>query len=104
MTRIIDSILIDDDGANQSTELDQRVPVTAVASETGGLDRQHRSDMAVADGGQQSLKTWTGDAATRSSEIVVDNLHPRPAELLGTIGETVLPSLTFKIVCELIRG
>src|SRR5215468_7649936 len=27
MTRIIDSILVDDDGANQSTELDKRVPL-----------------------------------------------------------------------------
>jgi len=80
------------------------MPVAAVARETRGLDRQHRSDTAVADGGQQSLKAWTGDAAARSSEIVVDDLDNRPAELLGTIGKPILPPLTFKIVHELIRG
>jgi hypothetical protein len=74
------------------------------AGETRGLDRQHSPDTAVADGGQQSLKAWTGDATTRSSEIVVDDLDLRPAKLPGTIGKTILPPLTFKSVRELIRG
>ena len=104
MARIVNSVLVDDDGADQSTELDQRMPVAAVAGETRGLDRKHRADTAVADGGQQSLEAWTGDAATRSSEIVVDDLDSRPAELLGAIGKPILPPLTFKIVHELIRG
>ena len=104
MARIVDSILVDDDGADQSTELDQRMPVAAVAGETRGLDREHRPDTAVADGGQQSLKAWTGDATTRSSEIVVDDLDRRPAELLGAIGKPILPPLTFKIVHQLIGG
>ena len=34
MPRIVDSVLVDDNRSNQSTELDQRMPVTAVARQT----------------------------------------------------------------------
>jgi hypothetical protein len=83
MARIVDSVLVDEDGADQSTELDECVPVAAVAGETRSLDRKHRTDTTVTDCGQQSLKAWTGDAAARSSEIVIDDLDSRPAKLFG---------------------
>jgi hypothetical protein len=41
--KIVGSVLVDEDSADQSTELDQCMPVAAVASETGTLDRKHRS-------------------------------------------------------------
>ncbi len=104
MARIVDSVLVDDDGADQSTELDESMPVATIAGETRRLDRKHRTDTTVADCGQQSLEARTGNAAARSSEIVVDDLDSRPAKLLGAIGKPILPSLTFKIVHELIRG
>ena len=88
----------------QSTELDQRMPVAAITGKTRRLDREHSADTAVADRCEQPLEAWTGDAATRSSEIVVDDLDSRPAELLGAIGKPILPPLTFKIVHELIRS
>jgi len=103
MARIVDSVLVDEEGADQSTELDECVPVAAVAGETRSLDRKHRTDTTIADCRQQSLEAWTGDAAARSSEIVVDDLDSRPAKLLGTIGKPILASLAFKIVHELIR-
>jgi len=62
------------------------MPVAAVAGETRGLDRQHRPDTVVADGGQQSLKAWTGDATTRSSEIVVDDLDMLESERVRVPG------------------
>ena len=104
MARIVNSILVDDDGADQSTELDQSVPVAAVARETRSLDRKHRTDTAVADCGQQPFEAWPGYAAARSSKIVVDDLDSRPAKLLGAIGKPILPPLAFKIVHQLIRG
>jgi hypothetical protein len=45
---------------------------------------------------QQPLEAWTGDAAARSSEIVVDDLNSRPAKLLGAIGKPILSSLAFQ--------
>ncbi len=104
MARIVDSVLVDEDGADQSTELDECVPVAAVAGETRSLDRKHRTDTTVTDCGQQALEAWTGNAAARSSEIVVDDLDSRPAKLPGTIRKPILSSLAFKIVHELIRG
>ena len=104
MARIVDSVLVDEYGADQSTELDQCMPVAAVAGETRSLEREHRTDTTVTDCGQQSLEAWTSDAAARSSEIVVDDLDSHPAKLLGTIGKPILSSLAFKIVHELIRG
>jgi hypothetical protein len=44
MARIVDPVLVDEDGADQSTELDQRVPVASVAGETRSLDREHGTD------------------------------------------------------------
>ena len=102
MARIVDSVLVDDDGADQSTELDQRMPVAAVAGETRRLDREHSADAAVADRCQQPLEAGTGDAAARAAEIVVDDLDSGPAELLGAIGEPVLAPPALMIVHELI--
>ena len=104
MARIVDSVLVDDDGADQSTELDQRVPVAAVAGEARSLDRKHCTDATVTDRGQQPLEARTGDAAARSSEIVVDDFDSRPAKLPGAIGKTILPALALKVVHELIGG
>src|SRR5262249_38240501 len=73
-----------------------------VAGETRSLDRKHRTDTTVTDCGQQALEAWTGNAAARSSEIVVDDLDSRPAKLPGTISKHILSSLAFKIVHELI--
>ena len=102
MARIVDSVLVDDERADQSTELDQRVPVAAIAGKTRRLDREHGADTALADRGQQPLEAGTGDAAARSAEIVVDDLDVAPAKLLGAIGKAVLPAPALMIVRELI--
>src|SRR5229473_4818801 len=102
VARIIDSVLVYDDGPDQSTELDQRVPVAAVAGEAGGLDGEHGADACLADRRQQTLEARPSDAAARASEIVIDNLNGGPSELLGAIGEPVLAPLALLVVHELI--
>lgn len=104
MTRIVDSVLVDDDCADQSTELDQCMPVATVAGEPRGLDREYGADRAGADSGQQPLEPGTDNATTRASEIIVDDLDRAPAELLGAIGEPVLPTAALVIVGELVCG
>src|ERR1700758_4508687 len=104
MTRIVDSVLVDEDGADQSTELYQGVPVAAVTGETRSLDRENGADATGTDSGQQPLEAGTGDAAARSSEIVVDDLDSRPAKLPGAIGKPILPTLALEVVHELIGG
>src|SRR5258707_2321022 len=41
VSRTIDSVLVYDDGPDQSTELDQRVPVATVAGEAGGFGSEN---------------------------------------------------------------
>src|SRR5271166_4437144 len=47
MASIVDSVLVDDDGPDQSAELDQRMPVAAVAGEPGGFDREYGANAAT---------------------------------------------------------
>ena len=64
MARIVDSVLVDHERADQSTELDQRMPVAAITGKTRRLDREHSADTAVADRCEQPLEAGTRDAAT----------------------------------------
>ena len=90
MPSVVDPILVDDDGPDQSAELDQRMPVAAVAGEPGGFDREYGPDAPLADRRQQSLEAGARDAACRAAEIVIDNLNGSPAELFRATGKAVL--------------
>src|SRR5215470_14104934 len=100
--RIIDSVLVYDDGPDKSTELNQRVPVAAVTSQPRHFDREYRTDAAFADRGQQALEARPIDASARAAEVIVDDLDYSPAELPGTIGEPVLTPAALQIVQQLI--
>src|SRR5262245_61632451 len=102
MPRIVDSVLVDDDGPDQSTELDQRMPVSAVTGEPGGFDREYGSDTSLADRREQTLEARPVNAAARAAEIIIDDLDDGPAELLGAIGEPILASPALLVVHELI--
>ena len=62
MPRIIDAVLIYDDGSDKSTELNQRVPVATVASQPRRFDREYRTDATFADRCQQALEARPIDA------------------------------------------
>src|SRR5260370_26834081 len=98
MPRIIDAILVCDDGPDKSTELNQRMPVAAVASQPRRFDREYGTDAAVADRCQQSLEARRIDATAGAAKILVDDLDISPAELPGTIGEPVLTAAALRIV------
>src|SRR5260370_42077401 len=102
MPRIVDSVLVDDDGSNQSTERDQRMPVAAVARETRGFNRKHGADTPLADCRQQALEARACDTAARAAEIIVNDLDSGPAKLFGAIGEPVLAAPALMIVCQAI--
>src|SRR5438045_213519 len=101
MARIIDSVLVDDDRGDQSTELDQHMPVAAIAGETRGLDREHRADVSGADCADQTIKAGAGDAASRAAKVIID-LDAGPAELPSAIGERILAALALLVVDQLI--
>src|SRR5207237_10758068 len=102
MPRIIASVLVYDDGPDKSTELDQRMPVAAVAGQPRCLDRKYGADPPFTDRSQQALKARPIDAASRAAQIIVDDLDCGPAERAATIGEPVLTAAALRIVQKLI--
>src|SRR5260221_8910459 len=102
MSRIVDSVLVEDDRSDQSTELDQRVPVTAVTRQSRCFDREHGANAGFADCGQQALEARPSDAAARAAKIIVDDLDRGPAELTGAIDKTILPASALMIMRQLI--
>src|SRR5262249_52899840 len=94
--------LIDDECVDQSTELDQRVPVATITGKTRRLDREHGADTAVADRCEQALEAGTSDAAARTAEVIVDDIDVSPAKLLGAIDEAVSAQPALMIVRELV--
>jgi hypothetical protein len=102
MPRIIDSVLVYDDGPDKSTELNQRVPIAAVTSQPRRFDREYGTDAAFADRCQQALEARPIDASARAAKIIVDELDRSPAELPSTVGEPVLTAAALQIVQELI--
>src|SRR5947208_16219010 len=102
MPRIIKSVLVYDDGPDKSTELDQRMPVAAVAGQPGCLDRKYGADPPLADRSQQALEARPIDAASRAAQIIVDDLDCGPAHLSSTLGEPVLTAAALRIVQKLI--
>ena len=61
VTRIVDTVLVQNQRTDQTAELEQRVPVAAVAGKTGGFDRNHSADSSLADRRQQSLEARPGN-------------------------------------------
>ena len=104
VARIVDAVLVDDQRADQAAELQQRVPVAAVAGEPRGLDRDHGADPALADRGEQLLEARPGDAGAGAAEIVVDHLDGGPAQRAGAIGKAILPAPALVIVEHLVGG
>src|SRR5260221_4517004 len=56
VTRVVDAIAVDHARAHKSTELEQVMPVPAVASETRRLEAEHRTDNTFADLSDQAPK------------------------------------------------
>jgi hypothetical protein len=81
MAGLVDAVFVNDDRADKAAELDQRVPVAAVARQTGGLDRKDRPGAALADRRQKALEARPGDAGARAPEIIVDDYDVLPAQL-----------------------
>ena len=74
MARIIDSVLVYDNSPDHSTELDQRMPVATVAAQPKRLDREYGANAALADRRRKTLEARAIDVASRTAQIIVDDL------------------------------
>ena len=102
--RIVHAVLIDDQAAHQSAELQKRVPIPAIAGEARSLDRQHGAGGAGTDCRQQALKPGACRAASRAPEVIIDDDHIFPAKHACAIGERILTTTTLRVVRKLIGG
>src|SRR5271165_4168255 len=102
--RIVDSVLIDDQAADQGAELQKGVPIAPVAGQARGLESEDRACIAAADSNEQALEAWARCPAPRAAEIVVDDNNVLPAELAGPCRQRVLASSALRIVQELIHA
>ena len=102
MARVVNAVLGDDQRANETAELQQSVPVAAIAGEARRLDRDYRADAPFTDGGQQLLKARPRNAAAGTAEVVIDDGDVVPAEVSSAFGQIVLAPLAFQVVGDLI--
>ena len=93
LTRIVDAVLIDDEGVGEGANLDEAVPVAVVAREPGDLQAQDGASLTQAHRGHEVLEA----VAARSRNtgvclILVDDadLLGRPAQIAGALGQIVL--------------
>src|SRR5208337_277980 len=100
--RIVYAVFVDDDRADQAAKLQQGVPVTPVAGQTRRLHRHDGADAPLADRREQPFEARASDAASRSPEIVVDDLDVLPAEQSRSVGKAVLSALALQIVSDLL--
>src|SRR6202008_2371239 len=100
--RIVDSVLVDEDGPDEATELDQRMPIAAIAGQARSLDRQHSTDAALAERRYGPLKAWATDATSGTTKNIVDPFDADPTELARAIRKPILPALALLIVYQLV--
>ena len=84
------------------SKVQKRVPIPAIAGEARGLDRQYGAGGAGTDCRQQALKPGAGRAASRATEIIIDDNHVFPAKGTCAICQRVLTTATLRIVSKLI--
>jgi len=102
MAWVVDAVFVSDQRADQAAELEQRVPIAAVARQTRSLDRDHDADPAFADRGKQLLEARPSDPRTRAAQIVVDHLDRSPAKRTGAVGHPILSAAAFVVVEHLV--
>jgi hypothetical protein len=101
-TRIVNSFRIDHDGAHESTQLDQMMPVPAIPREVRRFNAEDRSNLTATDLRDQALKARAFDKArSRLAKVVINRHDITEAELSGIFGEPILTALAFEVVHNL---
>jgi hypothetical protein len=102
--RIVYSVLIDDQAADQGAELQKGVPIAAVAGQARRLESEDRACIAAANPNEQALEAWARYPAPRAAEIVVNHNHLLPTQIAGARRQRVLASSALRVVQELIHA
>src|SRR5277367_1072891 len=102
MLRIINTIMIHDQGIHNGTEFEQPMPLASVARQARRLDGENGADLALAHVRHQGSKSRTLNvSASGAAQIIVDDTRLAPAKLSGALHQSVLTPLALDVVLHL---
>ena len=92
---MIDTVAIADEGIGETAKIEQTIPVSVVACETGDFEAEHDTDVAEDDfGGQLGKAVSLGDTSSGEPEIFIDDDNllrwPPQVRCLGNQGVWLL--------------
>ena len=99
--RVIEPVLVADQGVGEGADLQQPMPVGVVAGQPGDLEPQHDPGAAHADLGDEMLEAFAvSRRGTRLSLVAVDghDLLDRPTQRDGPLPQRVLTGARFGVV------
>ena len=101
--RIVNSVKVHYYGIRHAAELDQMVPVAAVACQSRSLDAKDSARFTAAHLGHQALKSRALDESrSRTPQIFVDHDDLLKPQVTGSIHQPVLASLAFLMMEHLV--
>jgi hypothetical protein len=102
--RIVDSIEIHHDSCDHPAQLDQMMPVAAIACQSRSLNAKDSAHFAAAHFGHQMLESWALDKSrSRAPQIFVYHGDLLETQLAGTIHQPILATLAFLVMEHLVR-
>ena len=104
-TGIVDAVQVDDARIDQAAELEQMVPVAAVAGQPRSVEAQHCPDFAGTQRCHQPLEAGPRHRpAGRAAEIVVDHFDLAETPAPRDVDELVLAPLALQVALDLRLG
>ena len=105
--RIVNAVLVGDETGAEAAQVEELIPVRAVASQAGDIVGEDDADLLLVDQGDEFLKALPSlGCPTGASEVGVDdpNLAGIPAGGLGAVPELILEFETLLIHQSLVRA
>lgn len=105
--RIVDAILVEDQGRGQGAELDQAVPIGRVAGQPGDLQTHDNAGLAQSHLADEMLEAIARrGTGSGFAEIVVDHMDPlgRPAGGDGPVTQSILTLGALDVLRDLAQG
>jgi hypothetical protein len=100
--RVVDSVVVDEEGGHEGAEIDQVMPVAAVACQARRLETEDRPDRAGAYASDEALESWPcHQSRPRPPEILVDRLDVREPQGPRRLCQRVLAPLALKVIAHL---
>src|ERR1051326_9083903 len=105
-TRVIHALHVDYSRLDQTTKLEQMMPVSTVARQPRSIQAQHRADISSTDGSDEPIEAGSAHRAARgASKIVVNYFNVDEAMPPRHFNQIVLPTLTLQVRLHLcLRG